>query len=134
MALALFIFPATRLQASLDVHLLILFEVRFADFSEIAPGHHVEPFVFFESVAFGTGPPAARDHTKTRHWTAAWCIAHFRIAAQVADYHDLVKTPAHTILLDPLHFDPRPLRPLTSQVSGPLLLFFADEQMTNDLF
>src|SRR5260221_11189772 len=117
MALALFIFPATRLQASLDVNLLILFEVRFADFSEIAPGHHVEPFVFLASFAFGTGPTAARDHTKTRYWSSAWRIAHFRIAAQVADYHDLVKTPAHPILLAPLHLDPRPYSPLTPQVS-----------------
>src|SRR5258708_34207242 len=99
MALALFIFPATRLQATFDVNLLILLQVRFADFSEIAPGNHVEPLMFFTSFPLGTGPTAARDHTETRHRTTAWRIAHFRIAAQVPYDHDLVLTPAAPSIL-----------------------------------
>jgi hypothetical protein len=96
---ALLIFPATGLETALDINLLALGQVLFADFGQVTPGNHVEPFGIRMTFTVGGVPGAAGGDREGGHRAAGGRVAHFGFMPKIADNHDFVQSMTHLFLL-----------------------------------
>ena len=85
-----------RAQLALDVYLSTFLQVLAGDFRQAAEEFHPVPFGAFLLLAgllvlprFGGGDADRGDRRP------AWCVASFRIGAQIADQNDLVDAACH---------------------------------------
>src|SRR5665213_1475606 len=87
---AVLVVPLPGLQPSLDVNLLPLGEVFGERFGRLAPQHHAVPFGFFLALAALVVPHLGRGHVDGGDGRAAWRVAQFRVAPEIAYQNDFV--------------------------------------------
>src|SRR4051812_25305650 len=82
---AVLVVPLPRLQPALDVDLLSFGEIFSQRLRRLAPQHDAVPLGFLLPLAAFVVPHLGGRHVEGGDSSAAWCVAQFSIASEVAD-------------------------------------------------